>query len=212
MTVGDLGDDLRLAARSARRCSDRAAGRSRPIALSPLFCTTTRSCPVTSAGGGIEAAPRSCSRSTAASSFGPGRPVESRVPAAKARRIMSVSGMSRRTARSGNLPGDWLPTNVGSATSAQTARETGNRERIGYSGAGGDGNLQYTARSVLTLLDERPVPQLGVSLLQLFPGVHHDRPVPGDGLLDRLPRHEQEPDPGVSRLDRHLVAAIEQHQ
>src|SRR6267142_532886 len=36
------------------------------------------------------------------------------------------------------------------------------------------------------VLDEGPVIQLRDRLLQLGLGVHHDRPVPGDRLLDRL--------------------------
>jgi hypothetical protein len=39
--------------------------------------------------------------------------------------------------------------------------------------------------TVLGMLDERAVAQLGVSPPQLGFGVHHDRPLPGHGLLDR---------------------------
>src|SRR5713101_7586722 len=67
-----------------------------------------------------------------------------------------------------------------------------------------------TRRSAV--LDERPVAQLGHGLLQFRIGVHHDRSVPGDRLLDRLARDQQEADAFLAGLDRHLVAAVEQHQ
>ena len=38
----------------------------------------------------------------------------------------------------------------------------------------------------LLVLQKRPVLNLGEGLPQLFLGVHHDRPVPGDRLLERL--------------------------
>ena len=47
--------------------------------------------------------------------FAPGRPLESRVPAACAARMASVIGMSRRTARSGQLAGDWLSAGCGTS-------------------------------------------------------------------------------------------------
>ena len=49
-------------------------------------------------------------------------------------------------------------------------------------------------RAAALPLDERPVAQLGDGLLQLVLGVHDDRPVPGDRLLDRLAGHQQEAD------------------
>src|SRR5215472_4096897 len=60
--------------------------------------------------------------------------------------------------------------------------------------------------------DERTGIQIGDGLLQLGLGVHHDRPIPGDWLLDRLARDKQEPNALVTSLDRHFVAAVEQHQ
>src|SRR5437867_4865118 len=64
----------------------------------------------------------------------------------------------------------------------------------------------------LTLLDERAVLELGVRPPQLVLRVHDDGPVPRHRLLDRLPRHEQEPDTGVACVDRHRVPAVEQHE
>src|SRR5262245_39719974 len=62
------------------------------------------------------------------------------------------------------------------------------------------------------MLDKRAVLQLGNGLLQLGLGVHHDRPVPGDRLLDRLARDQQEADALVARLHRDLIAAVEYHE
>jgi hypothetical protein len=39
---------------------------------------------------------------------------------------------------------------------------------------------------LVTLLDERSVANLGECLLDLALGVHHDRAIPGNRLLDRL--------------------------
>src|SRR6516165_876742 len=50
------------------------------------------------------------------------------------------------------------------------------------------------------------------ALLQLGLRVHHDRAVPGDRLLDRLTRHEDEADAIVAGLHADLIAGIEQHQ
>jgi hypothetical protein len=41
---------------------------------------------------------------------------------------------------------------------------------------------------------------------QLFAGVHHDRPVPGHRLLERLARHQQEADALFAGLHGDLVA------
>src|SRR6266545_2222306 len=42
-------------------------------------------------------------------------------------------------------------------------------------------------------LQERPLLELVVGLPELLLRVHHDRAVPGDRLLERLPRHQEEP-------------------
>src|SRR5439155_27121663 len=64
----------------------------------------------------------------------------------------------------------------------------------------------------LTLLDESTVLELGVRAPQLVLRVHDDGAVPRHRLLDRLPRHEQEPDTGVACLDRHRLPTVEQHE
>src|SRR5688572_12870988 len=69
-----------------------------------------------------------------------------------------------------------------------------------------------SAGKLLSVFDEGAVAQLGVGLAQLFGRVHHDRSLPRHRLLERLSRHEQEPDPRRSRLHRDLVAAIEQNE
>src|SRR5262245_36773308 len=62
------------------------------------------------------------------------------------------------------------------------------------------------------LLDERAVLKLEDRLPQLLLRVHHDRPVPGDRLLERLSRDQQEPDSLIPGLHHHLVTSIEQHE
>src|SRR5512134_3908980 len=52
-----------------------------------------------------------------------------------------------------------------------------------------------------SLLDEGAVLELTERLAQFRLRVHHDWPVPRHRLLDRLARHEQEPDALVSGLD-----------
>src|SRR5215471_20763040 len=71
---------------------------------------------------------------------------------------------------------------------------------------------EHATPAASAVLDEGAVAQLGDGLLQLGLGVHHDRPVPGDGLLDRLARDQQETDALLARLHGDLVAAVEQHQ
>ena len=58
------------------------------------------------------------------------------------------------------------------------------------------------------MLDERAVAQLGNRLLQFRLGVHHDRAVPGDRLLDRLARHQEEADSLFARLHRELKLTL----
>src|SRR6266704_121022 len=75
------------------------------------------------------------------------------------------------------------------------------------------GGLTITARKRNSLaLDERPAPELVVGVRQLFLGVHHDRPLPGDRLLERLSRDQQEPHPLLARVHRDLVAGVEQDE
>src|ERR1700722_1377709 len=62
------------------------------------------------------------------------------------------------------------------------------------------------------LANERALPQLRESLLQLGLRVHHDRAVPGDRLLDRLAGHKNETNALVAGLHGDFVAGIEQHE
>src|SRR6201999_2815823 len=62
------------------------------------------------------------------------------------------------------------------------------------------------------MLDERAVTQLADRLLQLALCIHDDWSVPGDRLLDRLARDEQEADAIVAGLHGGLVTRIEHHQ
>src|SRR5581483_6448490 len=61
-------------------------------------------------------------------------------------------------------------------------------------------------------LDEGAVAQLAHRLLQLGLGVHDDGAVPGHRLLDRLTGDEQEANALLAGLDRHLLAAVEEHE
>src|SRR5580704_16162803 len=62
------------------------------------------------------------------------------------------------------------------------------------------------------LADEGAVAQLGKGLLQLGFGVHHNRAIPGDRLLDRLAGDQEEADALLAGLHGDFVAAVEQHQ
>jgi hypothetical protein len=59
--------------------------------------------------------------------------------------------------------------------------------------------------------NEAAVVQFRHRLAQLLLRIHHDRPIPRYRLLDRLARHQQEPDSLGSSLHSDLVSAIEQH-
>ena len=61
-------------------------------------------------------------------------------------------------------------------------------------------------------LKEGSFPQFLVGLLELRLGVHHDRAVPRDGLLEGLARDQKEAEAVVPRLHHDVVAAIKQHQ
>ena len=61
-------------------------------------------------------------------------------------------------------------------------------------------------------IEERPLAQFLERLAELLLRVHHDRAVPGDGLLERLSRDEKEPNPVVAGLHLDLVAAVEEHE
>src|SRR5258708_637398 len=75
------------------------------------------------------------------------------------------------------------------------------------------GERTVTARAPrFTLRDKGPVGGVCNRLLQLGLGVHHDRPVPGDRLADRLAGDKQEPDALVAGLDGNVVAAVEDDQ
>src|SRR5471030_1589523 len=74
---------------------------------------------------------------------------------------------------------------------------------------------EITANRVVSpsaLFDERAGAELRDRLPQLRLGVHHDRSIPGDRLLERFSRHEQEPDALAARLYHDLVSAVEQHE
>src|SRR6185295_7798986 len=62
------------------------------------------------------------------------------------------------------------------------------------------------------MLDERAVLKFANGLLNFRIRVHHDRPVPGDRLLDRLARYKQEVNAFIAGLYRYLVAGVEQHE
>src|SRR5262249_16538359 len=67
-------------------------------------------------------------------------------------------------------------------------------------------------RTRLAMLNKRSVLQLRDSLPQLRLRVHHDRPVPGHRLLNRLPGDEQEPNALCTGLHADLISAVKEHQ
>src|SRR5260370_5643732 len=79
------------------------------------------------------------------------------------------------------------------------------RERVG---SRTQGSTQPSVRRTSGVLDERAVVQLGGRLFQLRPGVHHDRPVPRDRLLNRLTGDQKEANAFLPGLNRYFVAAI----
>ena len=78
--------------------------------------------------------------------------------------------------------------------------------------SGGCGARRLKKCRASGVFNERPDAQLVVSALELLFGIHDDRAVPGNRLLDRLTRYEQETDTLVTGLDADLVTAVEQHQ
>src|SRR5215472_9914345 len=62
------------------------------------------------------------------------------------------------------------------------------------------------------VLDKSAVAQFGDRLLELRARIHHDRPVPGHRLIDRLAGYQQEADATLAGLDLDLVAGVEQHE
>ena len=60
--------------------------------------------------------------------------------------------------------------------------------------------------------DKSSLLQLAKRLLEFRLRVHHDRPAPGNGLLDRLARNKQEPAALVARLDTNRITLIEQYE
>ena len=61
-------------------------------------------------------------------------------------------------------------------------------------------------------LQECPFLQFFERPLELLLRVHHDRTVPSDGLLQWLPRDQEEPDSFLARLYLHFVASVEENQ
>jgi redox-sensitive bicupin YhaK (pirin superfamily) len=70
----------------------------------------------------------------------------------------------------------------------------------------GDALVRERTGNRSLVLFEGAVVELGHRLLQLCLGVHHDRAVPGDRLLDGLARNQEKPDAVLAGLHRHLVA------
>src|SRR5260370_5379811 len=69
-----------------------------------------------------------------------------------------------------------------------------------------------SAMSLSSRLQERPLLELLERLPELLLGVHDDGAVPCHGLLERLPRNQEEPDPVIPSLHRDLVALVEEHE
>src|SRR5205823_6222387 len=62
------------------------------------------------------------------------------------------------------------------------------------------------------LFKERALAQFREGLLKLRLRIHHDRPVPRDGLFEWFARNKQEPDSIFSGLHHHLVASIKKNE
>src|SRR5215471_10104841 len=66
--------------------------------------------------------------------------------------------------------------------------------------------------NALPMLNELAALQFCQSLSQFLLGVHDDRTVPGNRLLNRLARYQEKTDAFVAGLNDNLIAAIEEHE
>ena len=123
-----------------------------------------------------------------------------RLSDAQLRDLFDVARFAER-AESSNRPGD--DRGVGQRLQEEEGRDRERDLPLVDADAGSEGPA---------LLDERAGAQLADRLAQLLLGVHDDRSVPGDRLLERLAGHQQEADAFVARLHHDLVAAVEQHE
>ena len=62
------------------------------------------------------------------------------------------------------------------------------------------------------MLDERALLQFFEGCLQFFLGVHHDRSIPGNGFVQRLPADQQKAYPILCTADLHFLSAAKEHQ
>src|SRR5262245_53719446 len=90
--------------------------------------------------------------------------------------------------------------------------DSSNLRRRAMCGPGSQIMSQKNAEVLAAFFDECSVAEFVERLLKLLFAVHHDRAVPGNRLFQRPPRYEQEPDALVARLNRYLVAIVEQDQ
>src|SRR5438045_8627106 len=83
----------------------------------------------------------------------------------------------------------------------------GSADRQGNSGS--PLAAQAVSCALTSLRDERPVLELLPGLAELVLRVHHDRPVPGHRLRDRLAGDQQEADALLAGAHAHLAARVD---
>ena len=72
--------------------------------------------------------------------------------------------------------------------------------------------IQFSLSSSARRLQERPLLQFFERLLEFLLRVHHDRTVPSNGLLQWLPRDQEEPDSFLACLYLYLVTSVEENK
>src|SRR3984893_17741671 len=72
--------------------------------------------------------------------------------------------------------------------------------------------IQFSLSSSTRRLQERPLLQIFERLLEFLLRVHHDRTVPSNGLLQRLPRDQEEPDSFLACLYLYLITSVEENK
>jgi hypothetical protein len=75
-----------------------------------------------------------------------------------------------------------------------------------------NGNLNVSLSSSARRLQERPLLQFFERLLEFLLRVHHDRTVPSYGLLQWLPRDQEEPDSFLACLYLYLITSVEENK
>ena len=72
--------------------------------------------------------------------------------------------------------------------------------------------IQFSLSSSARRLQERPLLQFFERLLEFLLRVHHDRTIPSNGLLQWLPRDQEEPDSFLACLYLYFITSVEENK